>query len=237
MDQNLEHFRIKAPQRSDYVYILLVGCFLAALLITNVITAKYFTVLGVSLTAGSITYPFTFFFLDIIAEIFGHRRAVLAVWLGFFVSVFAVIVIKIAYFLPIYAQSPITQGVFEKVFGFMPGIVLGSMVAYLIAQFTDVYIFEMIKKVTKEKHLWLRNNVSTFISQLIDTLVFALVAWIIWPMLDPSNSTSPAPWSVWCTITTNEYLFKIVLSICQTPLVYGGVFLARKWMNENKAVL
>ena len=235
MNQKFESFRIKAPLRSDYVYILLLGCFLAALLITNVITAKYFTIVGISLTAGSITYPFTFFFFFIIAEIFGHKRSQLAIWLGFFVSIFAVAVIKFAYMLPIYENSPITQTVFEKVYGFMPGIVLGSMVAYLIAQFTDVFIFELLKKLTRDKHLWLRNNVSTFISQLIDTLVFALVAWIIWPLLDPSNSTNPAPWPVWREITTNEYIFKIILSICQTPFIYGGVYLARKWMKETNA--
>jgi len=225
----LETFRAAQPLQAERTYVLLVSIFLGVLLITNVITVKYITIAKVTLTAGAITYPFTFSLIDIIAELYGKKRAQLAVWMGLLVSLFMILIVQLASLLPTYSQSPISQPVFQQVFGFTPGIVLGSMVAYLVAQFADIYLFDWFSRLTKHKYLWLRNNVSTFISQLLDTLIFGWIAWVGWPLLGINDAIAAIEWATWYPIVVNEYLFKLAFSVLNTPLVYLGVYAARFW--------
>lgn len=208
--------------------MLLGGIFSAMLLLTNVITVKYFEWGGVVLTAGALTYPFTFSILDIVSEVYGRARAQAVVWIGFVVSILSMLLLHVASCLPTYQGSPVSQAVFEQVFGFTPGIVIGSMVAYLAAQLTDVALFAWIAQVTGGRHLWLRNNVSTLVSQLIDTVLFGWVAWVIWPWLSQTPGVAPLPWAVWCQIVMNEYAFKVLFTVLNTPLVYGGVYVLRR---------
>src|SRR5690349_9377121 len=119
----------KHSLRAERVYALLLGMFLAALLTTNVITSKYFTIFGFPLTAGSLTYPFTFMLVDIISELYGKSKAKLAVWIGFIGSSFMTIGLTLASLTHIHPESPVSQGAFQSVFGFAPGILLGSMAA------------------------------------------------------------------------------------------------------------
>ncbi len=226
-----EGFREERPQHAERVYVLLVSAFVGVLLITNVITAKYFRLGHIVLTAGALTYPFTFSLLDIISELYDKKRAVLAIWMGLIVSIFMTAVIQLASFTPAYAYSPVSQEVFQLVFGFTPGIVVGSMVAYLTAQFTDIYLFDWGRKLTRGKHLWLRNNVSTLLGQLVDTLLFGLIAWIAWPLLGWSTSLTPLSWSAWYQLMVNEYTFKVVFTLLNTPLVYLGVYVIRRWIG------
>ena len=224
-------FRDKALHKAAQAYVLLVSSFVAVLLLTNVITAKYFTLGRSMLTAGAITYPFTFSLLDIIAEIYGQKKAQLTVWMGFIASIFMTILLQIANCIPAYAQSPVDQKTFQRVFGFTPGIVFGSMVAYLIAQLIDIYLFELGRRWTQGKYLWLRNNVSTLTSQLIDTLVFGLIAWIVWPMFGISQGITPIAWATWYQIMLSEYTFKVGFTVLNTPLVYLGVAALKRWAH------
>ncbi|MCG8341045.1 MAG: queuosine precursor transporter [Cytophagales bacterium] len=227
----VESFREQTPSRAESVYVLLVSTFLAILLITNLITAKYFVIGTILLTAGAITYPFTFLLNDIITEVYGKRKAKLAVWLGLMASIFMVVILQIANGVPIYEGSPVEQRTFQSVFSFTPGIVLGSMVAYLVAQFTDIYLFSFCRRLTKGKHLWLRNNVSTLISQLLDTIIFGVIAWIVWPLLDLSNVSKPVAWSTWYQVIIAEYIFKVIFTLLSTPLVYLGVYATKRWVK------
>ena len=206
--------------------------FVAVLLLTNVITAKYFRLGGqCTLTAGALTYPLTFSLIDIISELYGPKKAQLAVWMGLVGSILMTVVVQIASCIPAYAQSPVDQATFQLVFGFTPGIVIGSMVAYLTAQFTDIYLFDWGRKRTQGRYLWLRNNGSTLISQLMDTLLFGLIAWMVWPLLAWHEAVAPLPWSTWYPIMANEYAFKVVFTVLNTPLVYLGVYAIRSWVK------
>ena len=101
---------------------------------------------------------------DVISEVFGESRANLLVKIGFAVSIFAFFILLIANYVPIAKNSPVGNKSFQDVFGFTPVIIFSSMLAYLTAQFVDVKLFELVRKLTKGKYLWLRNNISTIFS-------------------------------------------------------------------------
>lgn len=211
----------------ERIFLLFVCTFVAVLLLTNVIVTKHFNLGPFVLTAGAITYPFTFSLLDIISEIYGPHKARIAVWMGLIGSLFMTVVLQLVMRLPPYVEAPVDHATFQLLFGFTPGIVLGSMTAYLAAQFIDIYLFDWARRFTNNKHLWFRNNISTLVSQFVDTMLFGLVAWVVWPFFVPNESVAPLPWAAWYWITINEYAFKVVFTILNTPLVYAGVYTAR----------
>ena len=218
--------RTQPPSATERIYIVLISLFLGVLLLTNIITSKYIQVANLTFTAGAITYPFTFSILDIISEIYGNNKAKIVIWMGLWVSIFMICITYLATLLPIHAYSPIPQTAFELIFGFTPGIVLGSMVAYLSAQFIDIYLFGLIRRLTNGKHLWLRNNISTIIGQLVDTTIFSSFAWIVWPYI--GLHIQPISWNTWYQITLNEYSLKVLFSFLNIPFVYLSVYWIKK---------
>ena len=179
------------PPRGERAYLLLAGVFLGALVLTNLIAGKFFTFLGLTLSCGVIAYPVTFLVTDLISEIYGRRRATQVVKTGFVVSVFVTLVVWMANEAPVAESSYVDQESFSNVFGLMPGIVVGSMIAYLCAQFVDVQVFEFWRNLTHGKHLWLRNNGSTIFSQLLDTVLVVTIALVLWPVIDGNADTHP----------------------------------------------
>ena len=121
------------PGRAERAYLLLAGIFLGALVLTNLIAGKFFTLLGLPLSCGVIAYPVTFLATDLISEVYGRRRAQQVVKTGFFVSVFVTFVVWLANHAPIAADSYVDQESFSRVFGLTPGIVLGSMIELSLA--------------------------------------------------------------------------------------------------------
>jgi uncharacterized integral membrane protein (TIGR00697 family) len=227
----LEYYRSTPLMAEEFVYIMLLSTFLATIIITNVITARYFTIKNLTFTSGAITYHLTFLITDITSEMYGKHKAQLMVWMGFIVSIFMLIILKIAQSTTAHHNSPVTQQLFQEIFKPTPSIVIGSMAAYIASQFTDIAIFSFIKKITKGKYLWLRNNLSTLISQLIDTIVFALITWTIWPMItnSPSNNNT-----VIHSIVINEYILKVAFIILSTPILYTAVHLIKKFTATSR---
>lgn len=209
----------------------LASIFVTSLLLTNIIAAKYFTFLGLTLSCGTIVYPISFIITDIVSEIYGIQRARLLVWIGFVVSVLATGVVWISQQLPIASNSPVDATSFGQVFGLMPGLVLGSMMAYLIAQLIDVHVFEYIRKLTNNKHLWMRNTFSTLVGQLLDTVIVVTIAWVIYPLASGNVTAQPISWQVWKDIVVGQYLFKVLLAVLDTPLVYASVYWVQRWIG------
>ncbi|MEL6429570.1 MAG: queuosine precursor transporter [Planctomycetota bacterium] len=223
--------------RSERVYALLAGTFMVTLVLTNVVAAKLFAVplpgflqelLGrdvLTLTAGLVTYPVTFLLTDTVAEIWGQKRAAFMVWAGFAMSFLMIAVLQIVVALE---PSPIWSLVIEDVADFptpgaaqsayaatffAPGIlVLASMTAYLVAQLVDVRLYHFWWRVTGGKHLWLRNNGSTWISQLLDTTI---VNSIFLPVLG-------VPWPEIWVIIAASYVAKLIIAALDTPLIYAS---------------
>lgn len=229
----LHRLRTSAPGRAEQVYLLLAGIFLGALVMTNAIAGKFFVLFGQELSCGIIAYPVTFLATDLISELYGRRRAGLVVKVGFVVSVFVTLVVWIAGQAPIFDRSPVDQTSFMTVFGLLPGIVLGSMVAYLTAQLVDVHVFEFWRDLTDGRHLWLRNNGSTIFSQLVDTVLVVTIALVIWPQMDATPETTPIAWDVWWGIVLGQYLFKIGIALLDTPLFYLLTDRLGRWIEAS----
>jgi len=229
----IEALRVSAPGRAEQVYLLLAGIFLGALVMTNAIAGKFFVLFGQELSCGIIAYPVTFLATDLISELYGRKRANLVVKVGFAVSVFVTLVVIIANQVPIFEQSPVDQRSFAVVFGLLPGIVFGSMIAYLTAQFIDVQLFEFWRDLTEGRHLWLRNNASTIFSQLVDTVLVVTIALVIWPQVDTNPETTPIAGSVWWNIIIGQYLFKAALALLDTPLFYALTAWLRRYIAAS----
>jgi hypothetical protein len=205
------------------IYLILTAMFIAALVASNLIFQKFFywNPFGwfrFELSVGILPYPITFLITDIISEIYGKKKANQVVIAGIFASFFSLFIILIANYTPAINDSPVDNVLFTKVFGLSPIAVLASMLAYLFAQFIDIRIFHYWKQKTNGKHLWLRNNFSTFSSQFIDTLT----------VLTLLCSFGVLPWELFSTLLLSGFLFKIIIALLDTPLLYLIVHLFRK---------
>ena len=210
------------------IYLLLAGLFITSLVVSNLIFQKFFywyplnlKVLGNSLfelSVGILPYPITFLITDLISEIYGKKRANQVVVTGIFASFFSMGILLIANEVPAIKNSPIDDETFNQVFALSPIAALASMIAYLIAQFVDIRIYHFWKNLTQGKMLWLRNNFSTFSSQLIDTvLVVGLLS--IFGVLE---------WKLFWGLVISGFLFKIIVAALDTPLLYLFVGIFRK---------
>ena len=185
--------------------------FTSLLLVANIVAVKPIALNGWVLPAGIIAYPFTFLITDTISELYGRRVAARVVWYGFGLSAAMALLVYIAKVVPA-ADFWQEQGAFDSILGSVPRIVLGSTIAYLVSQHSDVMIFHALRRVTNSRHLWLRNNVSTIISQAIDTVLFLCIAF-----------SGSVPWDILWNMIITQYLFKVGIAAVDTPVVYALV--------------
>ena len=213
------------------IYLYLAGLFITALVVSNLIFQKFFYWYPFDieifdnklfeLSVGILPYPITFLITDIISEIYGKKKAIQVVITGIFASFFSIILLLVADSLPAIENSPIKDTVFKEVFSMTPLAVIASMLAYLCAQFIDIKIFHFWKNLTKGKFLWLRNNFSTFSSQFIDSsLVIGLLC-----------SFNIISWDLFWGLVLSAVIFKILIAIIDTPILYFFVWLLRKKFN------
>ncbi|SNR61999.1 hypothetical protein SAMN06265371_10725 [Lutibacter agarilyticus] len=215
---------MNSKQKSEAftIYLILASMFIAALVASNLIFQKFFYwnpfgFFRFELSVGILPYPITFLITDIISEIYGKKKANQVVIAGIFASFFSMGIILASNYTPAIENSPINNELFSKVFGLSPIAVLASMLAYLFAQFIDIRIFHFWKRKTNGKHLWLRNNFSTFSSQLIDTLTVVTLLSVFGVL----------PWSMFTSLVLSGFLFKILIALLDTPILYFIVYLFR----------
>lgn len=210
------------------LYLYLASLFITSLVVSNLIFQKFFywkpfelSIFGnelFELSVGILPYPITFLITDLISEIYGKKKANEVVVAGIFASFFSVGILLIANWVPALDNSPIDDTTFNQVFALSPVAVFASMIAYLLAQLVDIQIYHFWKDLTQGRMLWLRNNFSTFSSQLIDTvLVIGLLS--IFGVLD---------WSLFWGLVLSGFLFKILVAFLDTPLLYLFVGLFRR---------
>ena len=210
------------------IYLLLASLFITSLVVSNLIFQKFFywypldlNIFGnhlFELSVGILPYPLTFLITDLISEIYGKKKANQVVVTGIFASFFSMAILLIANRVPAIENSPIDDLTFNKVFALSPIAVLASMIAYLLAQFVDIRIYHFWKKLTRGKMLWLRNNFSTFSSQLIDTiLVVGLLSFF-----------DVLEWSLFWGLVISGFLFKVLVAALDTPILYFFVNIFRK---------
>lgn len=226
----------KALARKIYLY--LAALFITSLVVSNLIFQKFFywyplemSLFGVrlfELSVGILPYPITFLITDLISEIYGQKRANEVVVAGIFASFFSIGILLVASAAPAIPSSPIDDTTFTQVFSLSPLAVLASMIAYLSAQFVDIRIYHFWKKLTQGKHLWLRNNFSTFASQIIDSAT-VIVLLCLFGVL---------PWSLFWGLTLSSIVFKILVAAIDTPFLYlfVGMFRRRFKLKEGEEI-
>lgn len=192
--------------------LIILTVFLSSLGIINVIAIKIVAVGDLQFPAGALAYAFTFLCTDIIAESWGKDKARQVVWLGLLANVVVVFLVVLAVQLPAAPMWANNDEAFRNVLGSAPRILVASMTAYLISQMHDVWAFHYWKAKTGERWLWLRNNASTAVSQLIDTVLFVGIAFA-----GSVNSSDLV------AIVLSHYLVKLIIAVIDTPFVYLGV--------------
>jgi uncharacterized integral membrane protein (TIGR00697 family) len=191
----------------DQAFLLLACLFTGLLLIANVLAVKPIPIGGVIVVpAAVIAYSLTFPITDAVTEIWGRERARALVWSGLAASLLAAAMIRLALYMPGAAFWPM-QEAFYAILGANLRIVAASMVAYLVSQLHNIWAFSFWRQRTGGKHLWLRNNLSTMVSQMLDTVIFITLAFYgVWPELLPA--------------ILGQFLVKAVIAVADTPLVY-----------------
>ncbi|CAM1371036.1 conserved membrane hypothetical protein [Tenacibaculum litoreum] len=214
---------VQQKSQALLIYLVLASLFIASLVTSNLIFQKFFywepfNLFRFEVSVGILPYPITFLITDILSEIYGKKKANRVVVAGIFASFFSMLIILVADYAPAIDNSPIGNETFTKVFGLSPLAVLASMLAYLAAQFIDIRIFHFWKRLTKGKHLWLRNNFSTFLSQFIDTFTVLFLL----------SSFKILPWSIFGSLLLSGFLFKVIIAALDTPVLYVVVYWFRK---------
>ena len=176
-----------------------------------------------SIPAGLITYPLTFFISDLVTEVYGAKKAKEMVYLAFGMSVFAYLIIKIALILP--SPTLENQNHFEEILGLNGVILMASLTAYIFSQMLDIQIYSLIKKWTGQNYLWIRNNGSTLIAQLVDTTIVNLIYLKGGAGMDMAQVLP---------IMAFSYTYKCSFSIAFTPLFYFLIFLFKNKNLTNK---
>lgn len=203
------------------------------------------TPLVFGVAVGVLPYPMTFLCTDFISEFFGRRRAAWVVWIGFVLNLWVVLILWVGGLLPGYVENDPTTDMpplpeydadagvyretgwtFYQVRHLAFGAVVASMIAYLAAQFVDVYVFHFWKRLTRGRHLWLRNNGSTLVSQLVDTTAVILITHFYAHAL-PVDRAAPI-WPQLIVFIISAYAFKLAAALLDTiPFYIGTHYLSR----------
>lgn len=179
-----------------------------AIIAANIQVLKTIELFGFVFVLGNITYSSIFLATDILNERYGKKEATRGVYYGFFAMVaFTAIMFLTLQFSP--HESDFSQSSLETIFSLLPRIAIASVIAFFISNLHDVWSYDKIKTATKGKKLWLRNNLSTMGSQLLDTAIFTLIAY--YGIFETS---------IMIQIFLTTYIFKLLIALADTPFLY-----------------
>lgn len=254
-------------QKSTRLFIVLGGFFIANALVAEFIGSKIFsleatmgmqpldwTIFGekrsMQLTAGVLLWPVVFIMTDVINEYYGKKGVKMLSWLAVFLIAYAFLMVFGAialtpadWWVTQNAASGVAdmQAAFGKVFGQGLLIIVGSIVAFLVGQLVDVFVFHKIKKATGAKYVWLRATGSTLVSQFIDSFVVLYIAfkggvefshWMGWDSLTADTAWT---WGTLLSIGVMNYIFKFVVAVLLTPAIYGAHGVIDRYLGKEKA--
>ena len=212
------------------LFVVLAGVFTTCLVVGDIIGGKLIqtALFGqtITLTVGMIPFPVTFLLTDLLNEFYGKRAARFVTWIGFSMALLAFAFIYIALEIPIAemtraaAWDGVTDAGFKNVFDGSKRMILASLTAYLISQFTDIGVFHLLRRLTRGRYLWLRATGSTVISQAIDTLTISTVAW--YGLMDAGTIFN---------IMLSSYTLKFLIALGLTPAIYAGQALVQRLLG------
>jgi queuosine precursor transporter len=194
-----------------------------AILLANLQGPKLTVIFGMQTSLGVIFYSSIFFATDVLSENYGRAAANKAVRMGFAVSIIVLLMLSLALlYLP--STRPETaefsasiHASFQTIVNFTPRFIFGSLLAYYVSQHFDVWAFHKIRSLTGERWLWLRNNLSTMSSQVVDTVIYSLVAW--WGIVDLKTALA---------LGAAKYVFKVAIAMIDTIFIYWARYMFRR---------
>lgn len=211
----------------------LYGVIVLNIMLSNIQGPKLTMIFGLETSLGLILYAGIYFATDLLSEKYGQREASRAVMLGFATSIIVVIIMSVNLMFIPSADKEValrTHEALVSLFNFTPWFVFGSLFVYLVSQNLDVWIFHYIKDKTQGRHLWLRNNVSTMVSQLVDTVLYTLIVW--WPLFlqNEEDLTAWEALQLAGALAVAKYFFKVLIALIDTPFIY----IAREWNVSHR---
>lgn len=248
---------INYQRRREWVFLLIAGIFLGSLAMLNILGVSRFIDLSswvgisdessirFSIAVGVLPYPITFLCTDIISEIYGRKRANMVVWIGLVLNIWVLLVVWFGGWL----EAPenlnpngtmpigVSEGravvpneyAFYAIRTLTVGATIASMIAYLTAQFIDVQVFHFLKRKTNGKKLWLRNNLSTMTSQLIDSIAVILITYYWSKGITVPPGKDPTVFLL--SLILSSYLFKFFFALFDTLPIYFIVKRLRRYLN------
>lgn len=213
--------------KEQKLYCILLSIFLTALILAEITGSKLIQLpvtesLIFTMTMGVVPFPVTFMVTDLINEYYGKPGIRFVTIIGMIMIAVAYVILLIDMSVPAAPISPVTDDMFNGVFGQSNRIILGSIMAYLIGQLIDIQIFHWIRKRTHEKLLWLRATGSTFVSQFIDSFVVLFIAF-----------SGKIAFDQIVNIGITNYIYKFILAILLTPLIYLAHFLIDRYLGRE----
>jgi len=197
------------PRELGYRYFdLIMALFVAVLLISNVASSKILELGPFTFDGGTILFPISYIFGDILTEVYGYRRSRRVIWVGFGCAGLMAGVFALVGALPPAAGWE-NQEAYEAILGTTPRIVLGSLIAYFAGEFSNSYTLAKMKILTHGRWLWTRTIGSTLVGEGVDTVLFVTIAFV-----------GTLPWPLFWSIIVSNYIFKVGLEAAMTPITY-----------------
>lgn len=235
-------------ERRERVFIVLAGTFLCAMTLLNVIGITRFVQFGpMALAVGVLPYPLTFLCTDLICELYGKARANFLVTVGLGLNLLILFILFLGNSMPsvpaeamppwqvIQLAAPVALpngdivessiGLYQLIYATTSGAVFASMLAYIAAQYCDVQLFHFWKRVTRGKHLWIRNNFSTLMSQMVDSVMVVSVTF------GAAFLRGDVAVKAMLILIGSNYLFKAVVALLDTGPLYLAVHYLRRYMH------
>jgi len=224
--------------RGQRLFVILVGLFIAFLFMAELTGGKLFQVpfgfFGIdvfTMTLGVIPFPLTFIITDLLNEYYGRKGVRFTTLLGMAALVVAYVIIVIDLRIPAASFSPVSDDSFRNVFANSGAIIFASMIAYLVGQIIDMQVFHYLRNRTRERHIWLRATGSTIVSQLIDSFI------VIYLAFGSGIGTQTLPLSDVMSIASTNFVYKLIVAIAITPLIYLAHALIDRYLGREGVVL
>ena len=192
--------------------------FVAVLLISNVASSKIVTLGPLTFDGGTLLFPLSYIFGDILTEVYGYARSRKVIWLGFVSALMMSLIFMLVGFLPASPEWPYSEA-YDRILGQTPRIVVASLIAYFSGEFANAFILAKMKLATQGRWLWSRTISSTLVGQALDTVLFVLIAFL-----------GVLPGSLLPALLISNYLFKCGVEILFTPITYGITY----WLKQQE---
>lgn len=207
----------------SYRYLeVITGLFVAVLLISNIASTKFISFGPFDFDGGTLLFPLSYIFGDILTEVYGYARSRKVIWTGFLAALLMSLTFAAVAALPPSAGSESFNDAFNQLLGLVPRIVAASLIAYFAGEFANSYTLAKLKVLTNGRYFWLRALGSTLVGEGVDTLLFVVIAFV---------GVADAPPLL--TLILSNYVFKLVVEAVLLPVTYGVVKLLKRAEQED----